>query len=98
MVKDINKIIVKKKNVNNKFKKKNKSNFNNLNKNFVPNDNDIVNLKSNQMNDVLFLDLSLYKCECGGKFKRFGRKSLNQYVCIDCGLYVPYEKMYKYKI
>lgn len=85
MSKNIDKIIVKKKNV--QPRKKYKQNIN----------NDIVNLKSNNDNDILCLDLSLYVCECGGSFKRFGRRSLNQYVCVDCGLYVPYEKMYLYK-
>ena len=86
MSKNINEIIVKKKNI--KSRKKDK--YNN-------NDDDIVNLKSNNDNDILYLDLTLYTCDCGGKFKRFGRRSLNNYVCVDCGLYVPYEKMYLYK-
>lgn len=85
MLKNIDEIIVEKKNV--QPRKKHKQNIN----------NDIVNLKSNNDNDILYLDLSLYVCECGGSFKRFGRRSLNQYVCVDCGLYVPYEKMYLYK-
>ena len=85
MSKNINKIIIKKKNV----KPRKKGNYNN--------NKDIVNLKNNNDNDLLYLDLSLYVCDCGGSFKRFGRRSLNQYVCIDCGLYVPYEKMYLYK-
>lgn len=101
MVKDINNIIVKKhkskSNPNfNKFRKNKINNTNNDLKNNDKND-DIVNLKNNNDNDILYLDLSLYVCECGGSFKRFGRRSLNQYVCIDCGLYVPYEKMYLYK-
>ena len=85
MSKNINKIIIKKKNV--KPRKKGKYN----------NDKDIINLKNNNDDNILCLDLSLYVCECGGSFKRFGRRSLNQYVCVDCGLYVPYEKMYLYK-
>ena len=85
MSKNINKIIIKKKNV--KPRKKGKYN----------NDKDIINLKNNNDDNILYLDLSLYVCECGGSFKRFGRRSLNQYVCVDCGLYVPYEKMYLYK-
>ncbi len=101
MVKDINNIIVKKckskSNPNfNKFRKNKTNNTNNDLKDDDKND-DIVNLKINNDNDILYLDLSLYVCECGGSFKRFGRRSLNQYVCIDCGLYVPYEKMYLYK-
>ena len=92
MVKDINNIIVK------KHKSKSNYNFNKFKKNEINNnDDDIVNLKSNNDNDILYLDLSLYVCECGGRFKRFGRRSLNNYVCVDCGLFVPYEKMYLYK-
>ena len=98
MVKDINNIIVKKhKSKSNPNFRKNK--INNTNDDLKNNDknDDIVNLKNNNDNDILCLNLSLYVCECGGSFKRFGRRSLNQYVCIDCGLYVPYEKMYLYK-
>lgn len=43
------------------------------------------------------LDLNNYKCECGGKFKPFGKKIMKQYICIDCGHFVTEEKMYKYK-
>ena len=85
MLKNINEIIVKKKNVQPRKKYK------------YDDDKDIINLKNNNDSGILYLDLSLYVCECGGSFKRFGRRSLNQYVCVDCGLYVPYEKMYLYK-
>lgn len=43
------------------------------------------------------LNLDLYRCECGHKFKKFGKRSLNQYICSKCGLFVPEEKLYKYK-
>ena len=43
------------------------------------------------------LNLDNYECECKGKFKRFGRRTLNEYICTQCGLYVPREKMYKYE-
>lgn len=43
------------------------------------------------------INLEDYECECKGKFKQFGRKSLNQYICTQCGQYVPDNKMYKYK-
>lgn len=81
-MKDINKIIKKKQKVEPMKKSNNK---------------DITNLKTNNSDNELCLDLFDYVCECGGHFKRYGRKTLNQYVCTSCGLYVPYEKMYKYK-
>lgn len=43
------------------------------------------------------INLNNYECECKGKFKQFGKKTLKQYICTQCGQYVTEEKLYKYK-
>ena len=43
------------------------------------------------------VEIKDYLCMCGGKFKPFGKKTLKQFICSDCGYFVPAEKLYLFK-
>ena len=58
------------------------------------------NLKINGLVEVFQMseiNLDDYKCECDGKLKPFGRKSLKQYICVRCGNYITDFQLHKYK-